>query len=93
MTPGGRRARQERRRSDGVSPAVGERRLVSTRNSGSIQEASRNCFLEDRRWEHLSTGSCPLVQKVAQGSLLPTPELSSGFRRPWEKPPGRKTPA
>ena len=29
--------------------ALGERRLVSTRNSRSVQIASQNCFLEDGR--------------------------------------------
>lgn len=95
MTPGGRRARNRRRRSGGgVSfSALGERRLVSTRNSRSIQNASQNCFLEDgRRGASIRWLLFPL-QNIARGSLFATPELSSGFGGPWEKLGGRKAPA
>lgn len=59
--------------------ALGERRLVSTRNSRSIQNASQNCFLEDeRRGASIRWLLFPL-QNIARGSLPATSELSSGF--------------
>lgn len=48
-------------------------------------------FLEDGG--HPSTGFFFHCRKLLRGPLPPTPELSDGFGRPWEKLGGRKAPA
>ena len=79
-------------------PAVGKGGTYSTRNSGSQRNASQNCHPEDGRWEWLSTGSCPPLQKVARagggGGDLYSPTLpgcANGFRRPRGNDPPQKS--